>query len=140
MYHFRDVTLSFTKRKWQTYDCPVHKAPWRGLPLPSGGWGWALPFTATSCYRVSYTARWSFFICFNIFIILHFIHPEMYHHSFLGTFIVWIIWPFGNMFVLILFLSSDYRITGLHPFLCAPPQESSFFLYLWLYINIYIYK
>jgi len=30
MYHFRDVTLSFTKRKWQTYECPAHKAPSRG--------------------------------------------------------------------------------------------------------------
>ena len=135
MYHFRDVTLSFTKRKWQTYECPVHKAPWRGAsPSLRKGWGWALPFTATSCYRVSYTARWSFFICCNIFIILHFIHPEMYHHSFLRTFIVWNIGPFGNMFVLILFFVErlqDYRIT---PLFMRPSSGDLIFPFIYDYI------
>ena len=27
------------------------------------------------------------------------IHPEMYHHSLLGTFIAQIIWPFENMYL-----------------------------------------
>jgi len=27
MYRLRDVTLSFTMRKWHTYECPFHKAP-----------------------------------------------------------------------------------------------------------------
>ena len=35
MYHLRDVTLSFTKRKWQTYECPVRKTP----SLNREGWG-----------------------------------------------------------------------------------------------------
>ena len=42
MYHFQGVTLLFTKRKWQTYECPVRKTPslnregWGGSPPPLG--------------------------------------------------------------------------------------------------------
>jgi len=41
--------------------------------------------------------------------------------------------------------ASDYRITGLHPKICAPPSEELFFnksiiiyKYLYIYVNMYI--
>jgi len=42
MYHLRDVTLSFTMHKWQTYECPKDSLP------KQGGLGWVSSWGGSS--------------------------------------------------------------------------------------------
>ena len=114
MYHFRDVTLSFTKRKWQTYECPKDSLPkqgglgWVSPSLSREGWGGSpvvvgllltLHLNALSLNDLRRTVKF-FYLMQHLYNTTS-THIEMYHHSLLGTFIAQIIWPFGNMFVLL---------------------------------------
>ena len=110
MYHLWDVTLSFTMSKWHTYEYPVSKTP----SLNREGWGGSLVVgclltlhrNVLSSNKLRRTVK--FFYLMQLFNNTISIHPEMYHHSLLETFIAWIIWPFGNMFV---FLPSETHKT-----------------------------
>jgi hypothetical protein len=65
MYHFRGVTLSFTKRKWQTYECLVSKAPWRGgSPPPFGrvGVGFTLHRNTLSSKKLHHTVKFFYLL------------------------------------------------------------------------------
>ena len=91
---------------------PRHKTPSLNSSLPKqGGQGWVSPSLREgwgvltlhrnpliSCmlYRTV-----KFFYLLQLFNDTIPTHPEMYPHSLLGTFIAQIIWPFGNMFVLL---------------------------------------
>ena len=104
MYHLRDVTLSFTKRKWQTYEYLFAR------PLPREGVGRGclitLHLNPLSTNKLHQTVKF-FYLLQHLYNTTS-THPEMYHHSLLRAFIAQIIWPFGNMFV---FLPSETHKT-----------------------------
>ena len=92
MYHFRDVTLSFTMSKWHTYEYPVSKTP----SLNREGWGGSLPplgrvsfltlhRNTLSSNKLHRTVK--FFYLMQLFKNTISTHSEMYHHSLLRTFI-----------------------------------------------------
>ena len=117
MYHLRDVTLSFMMHKWQTYECPKDSLP------KQGGLGWVSPSLGRGCLLTLHHNPLSsnklrrtvkFFYLMQLFNNTISTHSEMYHHSLLRTIIAQIIWPFGNMFVLLL-------TRGLSP--CALNQQ-----------------
>ena len=124
MYHFQGVTLSFTRRNSIIYEAqvanlrmPRHKTPslnregWGGSPVGLGrGLLLTLHLNSLSSNKLHRTVKF-------IYLLQHLYnttsaHPEMYHHSLLRTFIAQIIWPFGNMFVLLSATTHWTRIYG----------------------------
>ena len=111
MYHFRDVTLSFTMSKWHTYEYPIARLPpfgRVGVGSPSlnrEGWGGSVGLSFNPSPQPPVIKQVT--LHGEVFYLLQHLynttsaHTEMYHHSLLRTFIAQIIWPFGNMFVLL---------------------------------------
>ena len=117
MYHFRDVTLSFMKRKWHIYECPAHKAPWRGgSPPPLGrlGVGFTLHRNTLSSKKLHHTVK--FFYLFQHLYNTTF-HTSRNVSSFISQNIYsmkyWAVWK--NVCTHSFFVErlQDYRITPL---------------------------
>ena len=135
MYHLRGVTLSFTMRKWHIYEYLFA----RPLPREGVGRGCLLTLHLNSLSSNELHRTVKFFYLLQLFNDTISMHPEMYHHSLLRTFIVWNIGPIGNMFVFILFFVErlqDYRITPL--FMRSSSGELFFPLFMIIYKYLYI--
>ena len=142
MYRLRGVTLSFTKRKWQTYECLVSKAPWRGgSPPPFGrvGVGFTLHRNTLSSKKLHHTVKFFYLLQHLYNTTFHtsrnvssFTSQNIYCMKYLA---VWKNVCTHSFFVERL---QDYRIT---PLFMRPSSGELFFpLFMIIYKYLYIYK